>query len=63
MPVPLVSPELPPAASFTVSRSSPCLCLAEQRDPLGSRARGRATEHGPRADEWAALLDWAALSH
>jgi hypothetical protein len=50
MPVPLVSPELPPAASFTVGRSSPCLCLADQRDPLVSRAHGRETERGPRVN-------------
>jgi hypothetical protein len=67
MPVPLVSPELPPAASYRHCLSPSPVPLADPRDSLVSRARGREAEHGPRAwagcaREWAAPLGWAMLS-
>jgi hypothetical protein len=41
---------------------SPCLCLADQRDPLVSRACGREVERRPRAGLGRAARVWAALS-
>jgi hypothetical protein len=61
MPVPLVSPELPPAASSPSTVFLPRLRLADQWDPLVRvrvRAGGRAQAargSGPRHLSWAAL--------
>jgi hypothetical protein len=46
---------------FTVGRS-PCLCLADQRDPLVSHTRGREAERRPRAGVGRAARVWARLS-
>jgi hypothetical protein len=48
-PVPLVSPELPPAVSYRRRLSPSPIPLTDQRDPLVSRARGREAVRGPRA--------------
>jgi hypothetical protein len=65
--MPLVSPELPSVVSYHRRLSPSPVPLADQRDPLVSRAREREAERGPRAWagrtwEWAAPLGWATLS-
>ena len=59
---PMASPELPPATSYAVVRSSSPVCLAVLRDPLVSH-RAQAGAGLGRAEFWAALACalWAAV--